>query len=55
MSDTGHVHRGFAELNGTTLYYEVAGEGHPFVLTIGAQSAPFSTKSTAPSRPVVTL
>ena len=26
---------GFAELNGTTLYYEVAGEGHPLVLIHG--------------------
>jgi 3-oxoadipate enol-lactonase len=27
---------GFAEVNGTRLYYEVAGEGHPFVLIHGA-------------------
>src|SRR6266498_3985375 len=26
---------GFAEVNGTTLYYEVAGEGHPLVLNHG--------------------
>lgn len=27
--------KGFAEVNGTTLYYEVAGEGHPLVLNHG--------------------
>src|SRR5437763_15925341 len=35
MSNTKHVQTGFAELNGTTLYYEVAGTGHPFVLVHG--------------------
>jgi 3-oxoadipate enol-lactonase len=29
------VQRGFAEVNGTHLYYEVAGEGHPLVLNHG--------------------
>ena len=35
MSDTGHIQTGFAEVNGTRLYYEVAGTGHPFVLAHG--------------------
>ncbi len=35
MSNTQHVQTGFAEINGTTLYYEVAGTGHPFVLVHG--------------------
>lgn len=35
MSDTAHVQTGFAEVNGTTLYYEIAGAGHPFVLLHG--------------------
>jgi len=35
MSNTGHVQTGFAEVNDTTLYYEVAGAGHPFVLVHG--------------------
>lgn len=35
MSNTQHVQTGFAEINGTTLYYEVAGAGHPFVLVHG--------------------
>jgi 3-oxoadipate enol-lactonase len=35
MSNTKHVQTGFAEVNGTTLYYEVAGTGHPFVLAHG--------------------
>lgn len=35
MSNTEHVQAGFAEVNGTTLYYEVAGEGHPFILIHG--------------------
>ncbi len=35
MPDTEHVQTGLANLNGTTLYYEVAGEGHPFVLIHG--------------------
>jgi pimeloyl-ACP methyl ester carboxylesterase len=30
-----HRQKGFAEVNGTTLYYEVAGEGHPLVLNHG--------------------
>jgi pimeloyl-ACP methyl ester carboxylesterase len=30
-----HIQKGFAEVNGTTLYYEVAGEGHPLVLNHG--------------------
>lgn len=35
MSNTEHVQTGFAKINGTTLYYEVAGAGHPFVLIHG--------------------
>lgn len=41
MSDTAHttntnqIQTGFAKVNGTTLYYEVAGEGHPFILLHG--------------------
>ena len=31
MSNSPQVQAGFAEVNGTTLYYEVAGVGHPFV------------------------
>lgn len=30
-----HTHTGYAEVNGAKLYYEVAGEGHPFVLIHG--------------------
>ncbi len=30
-----HLQKGFAEVNGTRLYYEVAGEGHPIVLNHG--------------------
>lgn len=30
-----HGQKGFAEVNGTTLYYEVAGDGHPLVLNHG--------------------
>ena len=30
-----HVQKGFAEINGTRLYYEVAGEGHALVLNHG--------------------
>src|SRR6266849_8215102 len=30
-----HVQKGIAEVNGTRLYYEVAGEGHPLVLNHG--------------------
>jgi 3-oxoadipate enol-lactonase len=35
MSITEYAEAGFAEVNGTTLYYEVAGAGHPFVLVHG--------------------
>jgi 3-oxoadipate enol-lactonase len=35
MSNTKNVQTGFAEVNGTTLYYEVAGTGHPFMLVHG--------------------
>ncbi|MBV9616867.1 MAG: alpha/beta hydrolase, partial [Ktedonobacteraceae bacterium] len=35
MSDTEHVQVGLAEVNGTALYYEVAGSGHPFILAHG--------------------
>ena len=35
MSNTEHVQKGFAEINGTTLYYEVTGVGHPFILIHG--------------------
>ena len=35
MSDSGLVQTGFAPVNGTTLYYEVAGTGHPFILVHG--------------------
>lgn len=35
MNDTIRVEIGFAEVNGTRLYYEVAGEGHPLVLNHG--------------------
>jgi 3-oxoadipate enol-lactonase len=35
MPGTEDIQTGFAELNGTTLYYEVAGFGHPFVLIHG--------------------
>ena len=35
MPNTESVQTGFAEVNGTTLYYEVAGVGHPFVLAHG--------------------
>src|SRR2546425_4272632 len=33
MAELGQ--KGFAEVNGTILYYEVAGEGHPLVLNHG--------------------
>jgi len=29
------VNSGFANVNGTKLYYEIMGEGHPFVLIHG--------------------
>src|SRR6185312_3100969 len=35
MSSRDYVQTGFAEVNGTTLYYEVAGAGHPFILIHG--------------------
>ncbi|GHO96433.1 hydrolase [Reticulibacter mediterranei] len=35
MSNTEWIQTGFAEVNGTTLYYEIAGTGHPFVLVHG--------------------
>lgn len=35
MSNIQPVQTGFAEVNGTKLYYEVAGAGHPFVLVHG--------------------
>ena len=35
MSSKEHVQTGIAEVNGTTLYYEVAGAGHPFILIHG--------------------
>lgn len=35
MLNAKHVETGFAEVNGTKLYYEVAGTGHPFVLAHG--------------------
>ncbi|HEY4388739.1 MAG TPA: alpha/beta hydrolase [Ktedonobacteraceae bacterium] len=35
MLSSKHAQTGIAEVNGTTLYYEVAGTGHPFVLIHG--------------------
>ncbi|HLI06354.1 MAG TPA: alpha/beta hydrolase [Ktedonobacteraceae bacterium] len=35
MAETTNLQTGFAEVNGTTLYYEVAGAGHPFILIHG--------------------
>jgi 3-oxoadipate enol-lactonase len=35
MAETEQRQIGIAEVNGTTLYYEVAGAGHPFVLVHG--------------------
>ncbi len=35
MSNAEHAQTGLAEVNGTTLYYGVAGAGHPFVLAHG--------------------
>ena len=32
---TEPIQNGFAEVNGTSLYYEIAGEGHPLVLNHG--------------------
>ena len=31
MADTDNVTKGYADVNGAKLYYEVAGEGHPLV------------------------
>jgi 3-oxoadipate enol-lactonase len=36
MAETKQRQTGTAEVNGTTLYYEVEGEGHPFVMIHGA-------------------
>ena len=30
-----HAHRAFLEINGATLYYEIAGAGHPLVMLHG--------------------
>lgn len=35
MTETHQLHTGFADVNGTRLYYEVAGTGHPLVLIHG--------------------
>jgi 3-oxoadipate enol-lactonase len=35
MAESLQVQTGFAEVNGTRLYYEVVGEGHPFTLVHG--------------------
>lgn len=35
MSTTQQPQTGIAEINGTTLYYEIAGEGHPLVMNHG--------------------
>ncbi len=35
MSDAGSAQTDTAEVNGTTLYYEIAGAGHPFILIHG--------------------
>ncbi len=35
MAETTRRQTGIAEVNGTTLYYEVAGAGHPFLLIHG--------------------
>jgi 3-oxoadipate enol-lactonase len=35
MSNSDNIRTGFAEVNGTTLYFEVAGAGHPFILLHG--------------------
>src|ERR1017187_9268824 len=35
MAETKQRQTGTAEVNGTTLYYEVEGEGHPFVMVHG--------------------
>ncbi len=38
MSEARRPEAGFAEVNGTKLYYEVLGEGHPLVVRrIGAR------------------
>ncbi len=38
MKDTVPIETGFAEVNGTRLYYEMAGSGHPLVLSHSAVS-----------------
>jgi len=35
MQDTGQRQAGIAAVNGTTLFYEMAGAGHPWVLIHG--------------------
>jgi pimeloyl-ACP methyl ester carboxylesterase len=35
MSNPNQLHRGFIETNGTQLYYEMHGSGHPLVLIHG--------------------
>src|SRR5437868_6329063 len=35
MTESGRLQTGFAEVNGTALYYEVAGTGHPLTLIHG--------------------
>ena len=50
MSNTGHVQTGFAEANGTTLYYEVAGAGHPFVLVHGCHGVSDRPRDSAAAR-----
>jgi 3-oxoadipate enol-lactonase len=35
MATSANIQTGFAEVNGTRLYYEVAGKGHPFTLVHG--------------------
>ena len=35
MADASQQHTGFIEANGTRLYYEMMGEGHPLVLLHG--------------------
>jgi len=35
MTETRDLHAGFADVNGTRLYYEVAGTGHPLLLIHG--------------------
>ena len=35
MTETNQLQTGFADVNGTRLYYEVAGAGHPLALIHG--------------------